>query len=872
MIRVRCRHCGRRFQLRVEDAGKKGLCPNVECRQPFRAPEADEADSPKRSSRKKTTSRKSAQRSLPKVSRKGSSKGKKRKRSKGRRGVNYPIWGASILGLVVIAVVAAVWSPTETPLIETTKSLDAAEPVHPLAQVDFKQDITPIFQKYCTDCHSNDFHEGDFSFERYASGDSIKEDREIWRKVLHLTQLGAMPPAESDQPTKEERQKITDWVDYQLFYVDCSIPHDPGRVTSRRLNRNEYNNTIRDLLNVDFKPANDFPSDDVGYGFDNIGDVLSVPPLLIEKYLTAAEQVADKAIPTEHPAYFKKLVRGKELKEGGSAQGSGNGRKAMSSTGHVFYRYRFPESGKYRLRIDAEANQAGDELAKMQFKLDDKELKVFDIEGEKRQNIIEYEFEAPEGDHTVTAGFINDFYDPKGKNGRDRNLYVEYLEVEGPLGLPREFASDHPLLKVFPEDGISVIHAASSNLREFLPRAFRRAVTEDEVASYADLVEMAAGRGAPFEQAMQIGLQAILVSPHFLFRIEDGRQQVGPMDQLDDFALASRLSYFLWSSMPDEELFELAKQNKLHQSEILSAQTKRMLEDSRIDALISNFSGQWLGLRKLTTNEVAPSSDLFPDFNEKLRKDMWRETELFFGSIVKENRNIYELLDGRYSFMNERLAKLYGIDGVQGEEFRRVNFTNDQRMGILTHASILTLTSYPNRTSPVKRGQWVLENMLNDAPPDPPPTAPSLEETAETNPNLSFREQLEIHRKDPGCAACHVTMDEIGFGLENFDAIGRWRTKDGQFDVNPSGTLPSGESFSGPKEMISVLANRRRQFGRCLTEKLMTFSLGRGLEYYDRCAIDKVMSDLEKDDRFDTVVLGIVQSAPFQMRRSIDSE
>lgn len=867
MIRVRCRHCGRRFHLRAEDAGKKGRCPNSGCRQPFRAPEVSNADAAK-----SVNPKQDRRRSLPKVAGKGTGKRKKRKRGRSRRGINYPVWGATVAGLALIVFTASFWSSDDAPLIEPSKSLVAAEPVHPLAQVDFNKDITPIFQKYCVDCHSNDFHEGDFSFERYSTGESIKDDREIWRKVLHLTQLGAMPPADSDQPTEEERKKITDWVDYQLFYVDCSIPHDPGRVTSRRLNRNEYNNTIRDLLGVDFKPAEDFPSDDVGYGFDNIGDVLSVPPLLIEKYLTAAEQVAEKSIATEHPNYFKKVARGKELKEGGSASGSGNGRKTMASTGHVYYRFRFPETSRYRLRIDAEADQAGDELAKMQVKLDDKELKVFEIEGENKQNIIEYEFDAPEGDHTLTAGFINDFYDPNGKNGKDRNLFVEYLQVEGPLELPKAKSKDHVILKVYPEDGVSVRHAASANLREFLPRAFRRPATEQEVASYTDLVELAADRGESFERAMQVGLQTILVSPHFLFRIEDRSQQIGEMEQLDDYALATRLSYFLWSSMPDAELLELAEQNKLHEPAILEQQTKRMLADARIEALISNFSGQWLGLRKLTTNEVAPNPELFPAFNDKLRKDMWRETELFFGSIVKENRNIYELLDGRYSFLNERLAKLYGIDGVQGEEFRRVNFTNDQRMGVLTHASVLTLTSYPNRTSPVKRGQWVLENMLNDAPPDPPPTAPSLEETAETNPNLSFREQLELHRKDPGCAACHVTMDEIGFGLENFDAIGRWRTKDGKFDVDPSGTLPSGESFNGPKEMIAVLANRKTQFGRCLTEKLMTFALGRGLEYYDRCAIDKVMSDLERDDRFATVVLGIVQSAPFQKRRSIDNE
>lgn len=861
MIRVRCRHCGRRFQLRAEDAGKKGRCPNSECREPFRAPASDEfaeeVVSKQRVQQKKTT--KSKKRPVS----------KKKRRGRKKQRVNYSVWGSVLAGLLVIVSFMTFWPSGENPTLETTSTLVAAEPVAPVMALDFEKDITPIFQKYCLDCHSNDFHEGDFSFERYPNGESIKTDRDIWKKVLNLTRLGAMPPADSYQPTKEERQKIIDWVDHQLFYVDCSVPHDPGRVTSRRLNRTEYNNTIRDLLGVDFQPAKDFPSDDVGYGFDNIGDVLSVPPLLIEKYLSAAEQIAEKAIPTEHPEYFKKLVRGKELREGGSARGSGNDRKTLASTGHVYYRYRFPAVGTYRLRIEASADQAGDELAKMRVNLDKKELKIFEIEGENHQNQVLHEFEAPEGDHTVTAAFINDFYDPKGKKGKDRNLFIDYIEVEGPINLPRAVTADNPLLSVYPENGISALHAASANLREFLPRAFRRPVSEQEVTKYAELVEMAYNREKSFERAMQIGLQAVLVSPQFLFRFEEGRQRIGLTEQLDDFTLASRLSYFLWNSMPDDELFELASENRLHEANVLEAQTLRMLSDPRSDALISNFSGQWLGLRKLTTNEVEPSPELFPEFNEKLRKDLWHETELFFGSIVKENRSIYELLDGRYSFLNERLAKLYGIQGVEGEEFRRVNFSDNKRMGVLTHGSILTLTSYPDRTSPVKRGQWVLENMLNDAPPDPPPTAPGLEETQEANPNLSFREQLELHRKDPGCASCHVTMDEIGFGLENFDAIGRWRTHDGEFEIDPSGTLPNGESFTGPNEMIAVLSQRKTDFGRCLTEKLLTFALGRGLEYYDRCAIDQIMAQLERDDRFATLVLGIVESAPFQMRRTV---
>lgn len=873
MIRVRCRHCDRQFQLRDEAAGKKGYCPNPECRKPFRVPtpknepveeEATATSTPKRNRSKKPSKRADLPR-VPqgrKTSRKHSSKRKKKQKS-----VGYSVWGATSGVIVLAALGIWFWIQSDNGEQPAPNSVVAAEKSDPFAHIDFGHDITPFFQKYCVDCHSTDYQEGDFNFDRYTSAEAVKKDRDVWKKVLHLVELGAMPPSESDQPESAELTEVTDWIDHQLFYVDCSVPIDPGRVTVRRLNRTEYNNTVRDLLHVDFNPAADFPSDDVGYGFDNIGDVLSVPPLMIEKYLSAAEDIVDKAIPTSHPEYFHKQVKGKELKEEGAVSARGNGSKAIVSRGRVLYQFNLPEKAKYKVRIDAQADQAGDELAKMELQLDNKTLKTVEIKGHKKTNQLEFEFEFPKGKHTLSAAFINDFFDKDAKTQKDRNLIVDFLEIEGPLGIPQNLIRANPLLQVYPKGDTSVTQAATANLRDFLPRAFRRPATAEEVERYAGLAQMASEHGAPFEKAMQIAVQAILVSPDFLFRVEGGRQQVGDQEQLDDFALASRLSYFLWGSMPDDELFQLAASNELHRPEVLEAQTKRMLKDPKVEALVTNFSGQWLGLRKLTTNEVAPSPDLFPDFNDSLRKDMWKETELFFGSVVMEDQSIYDLLDGRYSFLNERLAKLYGIEGVQGEKFRKVNFEDNRRMGVVTHGSILTLTSYPNRTSPVKRGQWVLENLLNDAPPDPPPVVPALEETQTANPNLSFREQLVLHRKDPGCAACHVTMDEIGFGLENFDPIGRWRTKDGNFDVDSSGKLPGGETFNGPAEMISILRTRKAQFGRCLTEKLMIFALGRGIEYYDKCAIDKVMADMERDDRFSTLISGIVRSAPFQMRR-----
>jgi hypothetical protein len=731
----------------------------------------------------------------------------------------------------------------------------------------YTEDLQPFIKQYCGDCHSNGSQEGDFAFDRYASLNAIKKDRGIWTKVLRLIELGAMPPAAATQPSSEERQKAAEWLNHQLFFVDCAAEQNPGRVTLRRLNRTEYNNTIRDLLGVDFKPAKDFPSDDVGYGFDNIGDVLTVPPLLVEKYLTAAEEITRRSIPNHGPAYVKNRVTAEKLKSEGGAVGKSSGEKVLASTGRLFRTFEFPKAGSYVIQIEARQDAAGKDPAKMEVKLGGKTLKTFSVKNTTDLAVFEVKLHAAAGKQELSAAFINDFYDEKAKKKKDRNLRIGSMQVEGPLGITDEDRKAMPFVKAVPKAGTSIADAARKNLQEFLPRAFRRPVTPQEVDRYVQLVEMSVKHGESFDEAMGVSLQAILISPHFLFRVEGGRRQEDKIESLDDFALASRLSYFLWSSMPDEELIQLASENRLHEPQTLKQQTLRLLKDPRAQALIENFSGQWLGLRKLSTNEVEPDAKLFPEFNKDIRQDFWKETELFFGSVVRGDGSIYDLLNGKYTFLNERLAKFYGIDGITGENFQRVDLQGKNRAGVITQGSVLTLTSYPNRTSPVKRGEWVLSNILGTPPPDPPPVVPALDETQTANPDLSFRQQLLLHRADPGCAACHLTMDDIGFGLQNFDAIGRWRTKDGKHDIDSTGTLPSGEKFDGPDQLITILSQHREQFARCLTEKLMTFATGRGVEWYDRCAVDEVLRELDKNDRFSTLVLGIVNSAPFQSRR-----
>ena len=416
------------------------------------------------------------------------------------------------------------------------------------------------------------------------------------------------------------------------------------------------------------------------------------------------------------------------------------------------------------------------------------------------------------------------------------------------------------------------MHPASTSpsvpvsLWQLARRAYRRPVTAAEVNGLVHFVSLAQQNGDSFEQGVRVALEAILVSPHFLFRIESDRDPNNPAasHRLDDYELAARLSYFLWSSMPDEQLFRLAREHKLHKPDTIESEVRRMLLDPKSVALVDNFAGQWLELRNL--DSVKPDPDRFPGFDEGLRAAMKEETRLFFEAVIHEDRSILDFIDGKFTFLNERLAKHYGIGGITGPEFRRVDLSGEERSGILTQASVLTVSSYPTRTSPVLRGKWVLENFLNDPPPPPPPGVPNLNEAA-IGTTASLRQQLEQHRANPACATCHTRMDPLGFGLENYDAIGRWRTQDGKFPVDAAGTLPVGRSFHSPMELKSILRTDRDAFARCVTEKMLTYALGRGLERYDKPAVNLICSRLAASDyRFSRLVLEIVGSLPFQMR------
>ena len=777
--------------------------------------------------------------------------------------------------LLVIAGFSLPHHPVAAPAAQAADEPAQAAPPPKKAvpsQPDFATEIRPLLETYCYDCHTQETQEGGLVIDTHRDLAQILAHREQWTKVFDRVRVGAMPPSDAPQPTEEERRKLVAWLDHTLFYVDCDGPPRPGRVTVRRLNRTEYRNTIRDLLGVDLDVSERLPLDDVGHGFDNIGDVLSVPPLLIEKYLDAAEQVAVRAILVRDERAFDRTIAAKDLRaRGRQREIKDTETRTMISRGEFSAEIGFRMSGTYLVEWEVSGERSDRDLVRTMLRVGDGAETRFDVVDDNRFQTFRVQTQVASGTQRVRLGFENGVREPKEGEDKLRSLTVKSLHIRGPLEHLPDPSAERKVEVVPVTAERPLDQAARQTLAPLLRRAFRRPVPEAEVDQFAKFVRLAVDRGDLYERGLQVALQAILVSPQFLFRVENAPVPNGaPGDGsrlLTDHELASRLSYFLWSSMPDEELFRIADSGTLQQDDVLAEQVRRMLEDPKSSALIDDFASQWLALRKLFTEEVSPDTNLFPEFTNKLRSDMATETRLFFGAILRENRPLTDLLDARFTFVNERLAKLYGIPDVAGEEFRRVELTETRRRGLLTQASILTLTSYPNRTSPVKRGEWILANLLGDKPPDPPPVVPGLEETQKANPDLPLRKQLEMHRADPGCASCHKVMDELGFGLENYDAIGRWRDKEGKFDVDASGTLPTGEQFRGAVALTEILRKRDQEFARCFVEKLLTFGLGRGLEYYDKCAIDRIVEEVRHDEmRISTAILGVARSVPFRMR------
>ncbi len=743
----------------------------------------------------------------------------------------------------------------------------AATPVQPAAPR-FETHGLPFFRKHCLECHGAESPEAGISFANFTDDRSMLKQRKLFERALDLIQQGLMPPADAPQPTPAEKESLLAYLDKALFHVDCTVAVDPGRVTIRRLNRNEYDRTIRHLVGVSFQPAADFPTDDVGYGFDNIGDVLSLPPLLMEKYLEAAEAISREAVAAIDPANPRvRAIPPEDFVRGDSAGDHANG-VMLASHGFVGYDLPVSITGEYLVRVQAGGQRAGKDLPQLELRIDNHPVHTFEVKAlVDGPQWHEHKVRLDKGTHRIAAWFANDFWDPKKKE--DRNLLVSRLEIAGPVHVdPKDYPAFHrSFVTRRPSAEMTVNVAVRENLRPFLRRAFRRAVQETELDPFVQLVQAAMEQGDSFDMAMQTALTATLVSPQFLFRVEQDRNPNDPNDKhpLNDFELASRLSYFLWSSMPDEPLLALAERNELHRDEVLAAEVKRMLADPRSEALVDNFAEQWLQLRIL--NDLRPDPELFPEFSPELRADMQRETKQLFTHIMRQDRNLLEFLDAKYTFVNERLAKHYGLAGVTGPEFREVSLEGTPRAGLLTHASVMTMTSNPNRTSPVKRGKWIMEVILNTPPPPAPPNVPELDTSKETA-GMTFRQKLEVHRENATCNSCHRVMDELGFGLENFDAVGRYRETDGGTPLDVNGELPDGAKFTGSTALAGVLKQKRTEFARSISDRLLTYALGRGLEYYDRCTVRRIADQLEAGDfRFSALVAGIVRSEAFRMRR-----
>ncbi len=695
----------------------------------------------------------------------------------------------------------------------------------------FQRDVAPFLAKRCIGCHNDKLKNADLNLARLRSPQEAFAERNVWEDVLDKVRSGEMPPPGAPRPTGPELQALAKWIDTQVAAHDAKTPPEPGRVTARRLNKVEYNNTIRDLLGLDFQPADDFPNDDSGYGFDNIGDVLSLSPVLMEKYMSAAERISRLAVITSKPGK-PTLNRYPSDK--------------VKVPNHTF-----PAWAEYEIQVRVIDRRKEGPPLNLALQIDNKTVKTaeFRLAPNVANRILRHTLAVAPGAHKLRPVFLNP---PEG------DYQVDYIEVRGPfakeeLGLP----ATHKRIMVCTEATGVCAEKITANL---LSRAWRRPVTAAEVKKIASFATQAMEAGQTLEQGVQYSLQAMLVSPHFLFRVEPPATGDKPR-RLTNPELATRLSYFLWSSMPDEALATA----DLQQPAVLRAQVRRMLADPKAAALVDNFGGQWLQLRNLEVHK--PDPEKFPKFDDTLAAAMGQETRRFFEGVLKEDRSILDFLDADYTYLNQRLAAHYGIDGVTGEEFRRVALPDKTRGGVLTHASVLTISSYPTRTSPVLRGKWIMENILGTPPPPPPPNVPELN-TSEVGTTGTLRQQMEKHRANPSCGVCHNKMDTLGFGLENFDPVGQWRTNDGNFPIEPGGSLPGNKVFKTPAELRGLLKADPKYFSRCLTEKLMTYALGRGLENFDRPTVSKICTKLAAGGyRMSSLIDGIVESLPFQYRK-----
>ena len=724
--------------------------------------------------------------------------------------------------------------------------------------------------RYCLACHNDRTRTAGLTLAGVDDA-PVGEQAAVLERVLQKLRAGEMPPAGRPAPDPGARAELVARLETGLDRAAAERP-DPGSPAIHRLNRAEYRNAVRDLLGLDLDHARDLPADDSGYGFDNIGDVLTVSPLHVEKYVAAARRVSRLVVGTGAPVPVVQRYR----PAGGPGWDGEIAGLPPNTRGGILFNHHFPFDAEYAIQVRVRGRRApGMPPPKLDVRIDGARVRLLDAdfdaeEANQGSRIFEVRMALAAGDHEVAAGFLTEYARREGAGGGTTNgVSVDYVLVGGPYGAtgPGDPESRRRLFVCRPAAGDPEAPCARRILTTLARRAYRRPVSDADVDPLMRLFAMGRADGGSFDHGIEMALSGVLVSPSFLFRTPaaPAGARPGAVHRLADLDLASRLSFFLWSSIPDEELLQAAEQGRLGSPDELSRQIGRMLADPKARALVENFAGQWLHLRNVA--DWTPDPERFPHFDDGIRHAFQRETQLFLEHVIRDDRSVLELLDADYTFLNEGLADFYGIDGVEGGYFRRVPLAGTGRGGILTQGGVLMVTSYPTRTSPVLRGKWILENLLGAPPPPPPPDVPELEADAGSSAG-GLRAALERHRANPACAVCHARLDPLGFALENFDAVGAYRAEEEGVAVDASADLPDGTVIAGADGLRAMLLDRRQEFVEALAEKLLTYAIGRGLEAHDRPAVREIRRRVESDGyRFSALVSAVVDSVPFRMRR-----
>jgi hypothetical protein len=780
----------------------------------------------------------------------------------------------SVVALGIAVVGAVFWRSSVVPA-ETTVSPTTAP---------FDQHLVwGTWKKYCDTCHFGPKARAKVNLETLDLA-NLDVSGATWEKVLRKLRSREMPPAGAPRPDNATYDLLVKAIENERDRVADTKPN-PGRPTLHRLNRAEYANSIRDLLAVQIDAVDLLPADDIGYGFDNIGDVLTVSPSLLERYLLAASKISRQAVgDVNMPTTFQTYTVSHALRQEDRMSDA----MPIGSRGGAVVEHSFPVDGDYEISVGLQRARDDSVLGmgrdrKLDLRFDDKRLELFTVAANAKAGLgsgddpdakLKVRIPVKAGTHSLVAAFLKDTILPEGiiVKPRDAQTFFEgigTISVAGPFNVqgPGDTASREKIFICHPTAQADEQPCAEKIIASIARRAYRRPILADDLPQLVALYKQGAQNGG-FESGIRLALQKILVSPEFIFRVEldPAGAPPGTVHRVSDIELASRLSFFLWSSIPDDELLSVAERGGLSDPATLEAQVKRLMADPRSQTLVKNFAGQWLFLRNVSG--IQPDTTAFPFFDENLRQAMQKETELVIDSTLREDRSVADLLTTNYTFVNQRLAEHYGMKGIYGSEFRRVAINDPRRQGLLGQASIMTVTSYPDRTAPTIRGKWVLEQLLGTPPPPPPPNVPALKDDSSVKV-MTMRQRMEEHRASPQCAVCHRMMDPLGFALENFDGLGRWRDADGEEGtgvIDSSGVLPDGTTFDGPTGLRDVLVKRRGLFVETFTERLLTYALGRGVEQYDYPVVRRIVREAQPNDyRWSAIILGIVKSKPFQM-------